>query len=153
MHNRSLKVLVVGPHPLLLRALGERVAAVEVDVARDAFDAIDRIDCASSPYGAIFCDIDRPDLPGPELWAYLSISRADAAARMVFVASGPPSLATQAFLDQVPNPCVHLPADLENIRSLVDRAHNRAPLVSAVLAAGRYGSTGMDLDRTGTHGS
>ncbi|HEY2515465.1 MAG TPA: hypothetical protein VGI39_31575 [Polyangiaceae bacterium] len=147
MHTRALKVLVVGPHPALLRALHERDEPVEVEIARDAFDAIDRIDCASAPYSAIFCDIDRADLPGPELWAYLSISRADAAARMVFVASAPPSLATQAFLDRVPNACVHLPEDVEAIPALVERAMSRPSAVRAVVEARRWSSGEVEVGR------
>lgn len=80
----------------------------EVEVARDAFDAIYRIDCAVRPYDAIFCDLAGEDLPGPELWAFLSLTRGAAARRMVFVASGPLHAETRKFLGSVPNPCIHL---------------------------------------------
>jgi hypothetical protein len=93
----------------LTRALSDSLALHEVEVARDAFEAIYRIDCATRPYDVIFCDLARGDIPGPELWSYLSITRAEAARRMVFVASGPLRPETRRFLARTGNPYVELP--------------------------------------------
>jgi hypothetical protein len=93
----------------LTGALARSLAGYDVDVTRDAFDAIYCIDGASRPYELIFCDLARGDLPGPELWAYLSITRSQAAARMVFVASGSLRPETIDFLAKTTNPFVQLP--------------------------------------------
>lgn len=93
----------------LTDSLAPYIAGYDVDVARDAFDAIYCIDGASRPYDRIFCDLARSNLPGPELWAYLSITRAQAASRMVFVASGPLRPETVDFVAKTANAFVQLP--------------------------------------------
>ena len=135
MRIRPLKALVVGSHPSLLCALEDRAHAYDVDVAKDAFDAIYPLDSGASPYDVIFCDINRDDLPGPELWAYLSVSRPEAAASMVFVASTPPPLEVQAFLERVPNPCVYLPEDVGSIEMLVRQRSMGAEMRLACVGA------------------
>jgi CheY-like chemotaxis protein len=98
--------------------LGACLEGHEMEVAKDAFDAIYRIDCAASPFDVIFCDLARGDLPGPELWAYLALTRSTAAQRMVFVASAPLQPDAQAFLRRIPNRCVGLPLDADAIDTL-----------------------------------
>jgi hypothetical protein len=107
-------------------ALGGALARHEVHFARDAFDAIYRIDSAARPYDVIFCDLARGDLPGPELWGYLSISRSSAAKRMIFVASGPLGPETRKFLTGVPNVCIDLPLDAEALHMLAVRRASHA---------------------------
>jgi CheY-like chemotaxis protein len=110
METRRPHVLVVDDaEGRLTDSLAQSLAGYDVDVARDAFDAIYCIDCASRPYELIFCDLARGDLPGPELWAYLSITRSQAAARMVFVASGRQRPETIDFLAKTTNTFVQLP--------------------------------------------
>jgi hypothetical protein len=122
MRIRRARVLVVDDleHTLSI-ALDGALARHQVDVAKDAIDAIYRIDCSSRPYDFVLCDIARGDLPGPEMWAYLSISRRRMAERMVFVASTVLSPDTRRFLDRVPNPCVWLPAAADTFDGLVNR--------------------------------
>jgi len=127
MSDRQARVLVVDtPERALSRALAEGLAGHEVEVARDAFDAIYRIDCSGPPYDAIFCDLAQGDLPGPELWAYLSLNRAPAAERMVFIASAPLRPETRTFLRCVPNHCVDLPVDADAIHALAVRRASHA---------------------------
>jgi hypothetical protein len=110
MNRRRARILVVDhPQSALSLALEPVLTRHAADFARDAFDAIDRIDCAARPYDVVLCDLARGDVPGPELWAYLSISRRDAAQRMVFVASAPLGSETHAFIARVPNLCLELP--------------------------------------------
>ncbi len=109
------------PRRTLSRDLKATLAHHQVEIAADAFEAIDRIDCASRPYDVIFCDVASAEVPGPELWAYLSLGRAVAAQRMVFVATSPVSVDTRAFLSGIPNHCVELPADADAIEALVRR--------------------------------
>jgi hypothetical protein len=119
MSRDQARILVVDePHGPTSLALGAALARDSVDFARDAFDAIDKIDCAVLPYDLIFCDLARGDLPGPELWAYLSLTHQEAARRMVFVASCPLKPETLAFLATVSNVCVDLPLDAEALASL-----------------------------------
>ena len=122
MLDRRARILVVdNSERTLTHSLKAALIGHEVEIARDAFDAIYQIDCAGRPHDVIFCDLARNDLPGPELWAYLSLGRAGAAQRMVFVASKPLGSETHAFLDRIPNPCVVLPADPEALDALVTR--------------------------------
>jgi hypothetical protein len=97
------------------------LARHNVESARDAGDAIYQIDCATRPHDVIFCDLAREDLPGPELWAYLSLHCESAARRMVFVASAPLRIETRAFLARVPNLCLELPVDPEALDALARR--------------------------------
>jgi hypothetical protein len=106
------------PDALLSGALHGALARCDVEIARDVFDAIDRIECNDDPYVAIFCDLARSDLPGPELWSYLAAVHPDAAARIVFVASGPVPPQTRSFLHQVPNPFLALPLEVLRIEEL-----------------------------------
>jgi hypothetical protein len=94
----------------------------KVEVARDVFEAAHRIErAAGRPYDLILCDVARNDVPGPELWAYLSLVRRDAARRMVFVASAPLPIEAKAFLARVPNLCIELPVDNEAFDALARR--------------------------------
>lgn len=121
MNPRRARILVVDNSGSLSLALEPAFTRHEVDIARDAFDAIYRIDCAARPYDVLLCDLARGDVPGPELWAYLSIGRKDAAERMVFVASAPLGPEARAFLARVPNPCLELPVDPEAFDALTRR--------------------------------
>ena len=115
---RSRVLIVDDPDGRLSRGLRPALALHEVDVAHDAFDTIYRIDCAHPLYDLIFCDLARGDVPGPELWAYLSLRRRDAAERMVFVASGPLEANARAFLAGVPNARVELPLRPDTLDAL-----------------------------------
>ena len=106
---RSHVLVVDDAEGRLSDALALHLAGYQVVVARDAFDALYSIDCASPPYELIFCDLARSDLPGPELWAYLSVTHPQAAARMVFVASGPLCPEARDFVERTPNVFVELP--------------------------------------------
>ncbi len=111
MNSVSARVLIVDDREgTLSRALSAALAGHEVETAHDPVDAIYRIDCVSRrEWDCIFCDLARGDLPGPELWGYLSIQRKRMARRIVFVSSAPLSDKARAFLANVPNPCVALP--------------------------------------------
>jgi len=117
---RPARVLLVDDRDRTLSsALADALGEHEVETANDAFDAIYRIDCCDDPPDAIVCDLSRGDLPGPELWSYLSLTRRQAAERMVFVASGPLTVEARRFLRCVPNPCIALPATARAIGALV----------------------------------
>jgi len=119
--SRSRILIVDDPEGRLSRSIVPALGPHEVDIARDAFDTIYRIDCAGRPYHLIFCDLARGDVPGPELWAYLSLRRRDAAERMLFVASGPLAATAKAFLARVPNPRIELPVDADELDALTRR--------------------------------
>jgi hypothetical protein len=124
MHDRRARVLVVDNAEGNLSArLAEGLARHDVEFARDALDAIRRIDLSGRPHDIIFCDLASKDRPGSGavLWAYLALLRPPAAARMVFVASTPLPSETTAFVQCVPNPCVDLPVDAEALDALVSR--------------------------------
>jgi hypothetical protein len=128
MPRSDTRILIVDdPQGSLSHCLGPFLSRCHVHVARDAFDAIYEVDCADRPYDLIFCDLAHGAVPGPELWAYLSLSRRDSAERMVFVASAPLSPPAEAFLTQVSNARISLPATAEALDALVNRHALRRP--------------------------
>jgi hypothetical protein len=127
VNSHRAQILVVDyPQGTLSTALGPALARHKVDFARDAFDVIYRIDCAARPYDLLFCDLARGELPGPALWAYLSISRKNEAKRMVFVTSDPLRPEMRAFLTSIPNVCVELPLEAEALHMLAVRRASQA---------------------------
>jgi CheY-like chemotaxis protein len=137
MKTRRARILVIDDaRGTLSNALDGALSHHNVDFAGDAFDAIYRIDRAARPYDMIFCDLASGDVPGPELWAYLSLSRKSAASRMVFVASAALSLEATAFLERVPNLCFELPVDPDAFDALARRrvAMVRRPTWTTTLA-------------------
>lgn len=123
MNAINARVLLVDDREgTLCRALSGALARHEVERAHDAVEAIHRIDCAEHrPFDAIFCDLVRGDLPGPDLWAYLSRARKSAAKSIVFVASRPLKPEMRAFLAKLPNVCVELPLDVAALDMLAIR--------------------------------
>jgi hypothetical protein len=105
----------------LSRTLEPYLGAREVELARDTFDVVYAIETALEPYDALFCDLGRTDLPAWTLWAYLADGRANAADRMVFVASGRLSDEAKEFLDRVPNTVLDLTADGSVLEHLARR--------------------------------
>ena len=116
MNNHARLLVIDDREETLRRALGPALAHHDVETVHDAVGALYCIDGeAHRPFDAILCDLGRGDLAGPELWAFLSITRKSAAARMVFVASEPLKPQTQAFLAAVPNTWVKLPLSGDDI--------------------------------------
>ncbi len=110
--NRTRVLVVDDDEGSLSRALAPELAGHTVTTAHDVVEAIHHINCAvGNPFDIIFCDVACGDVTGPELWAYLSQNRKNAAQRMVFVAREPVPLPTRAFLAAVPNAWVQLPLD------------------------------------------
>jgi hypothetical protein len=125
MDDRRARVLVVDDADGNLSSrLAEGLARHDVEFARDALDAIRRIDLPGGrPHDIIFCDLASNDRPGAGagLWAYLALLRPPAAERVVFVASTPLPSETAAFVQCVPNQCVDLPVDAEALDALANR--------------------------------
>ena len=120
--QRPARVLLVDDHDgHLARWLRPALAGHEVEEALDVVDAIYKIDCDGRPFDVILCDLVRGDVPGPELWSYLSITRPQAAKRIVFVASGPLSIEARAFIARVPNICIEQPIDADGLDALAAR--------------------------------
>jgi hypothetical protein len=147
MHDRRARVLVVDDaEGNLSSRLAEGLARHDVEFARDALDAIRRIDGLGRPHDIIICDLAGKDRPGAGLWAYLALLRPPAAERMVFVASTPLPPETTAFAQCVPNPCVDLPVDAEALDALVSR---RAGATGPALARCEQNGEGASAARGG----
>lgn len=132
MPERQARILIVeNARGTLARALEPGLVGCDVEVARDAFDAIYRIDCAGCAHDVIFCDLGCREVPGLELWAFLRLGRARAAERMVFVAPAPLRPESLALLERVPNTCLELPASAAEVRA---RVSDRAAAVRAEVA-------------------
>jgi len=121
------RVLVLDDHN---RTLGDLLASAlqnhSVEWTADVVDALYRIDCDGHPFDVIFCDLVRGDVPGPELWSYLNITRPNAAKRIVFVASGPLSAEARAFIERVPNTLIEQPLDADGLGALAARRVSRS---------------------------
>lgn len=138
MYDRRGRVLIVdNSDGTLCSALEPGLAAHDVEVVRDGLDAIHRIDCAHRAHDVIFCDLACEPVPGPELWAFLGLSRSTAAERVVFIASTPIRAETVAFLERIRNPCLTLPLDADGLHALVNRRASARGRTSGSLLATR----------------
>jgi signal transduction histidine kinase len=117
---RRGKVLVIDDESMLLKAL-ERLLVAEHDVtlSSTAGEARDRI-LSGERYDVILCDLMMPQMTGMDLYAELSRSMPDQAARMVFLTGGAFTPDARAFLDGVPNQRIEKPFDTQHLRSIIN---------------------------------
>jgi CheY-like chemotaxis protein len=95
----------------------------EVQVLTSAAEAFRRVD-GGERYDLILCDLMMPVMTGMELHAELSRAVPDQAERIVFLTGGAFTPRARLFLDQVPNPRLDKPFQIQALRSLVsERLH------------------------------
>jgi hypothetical protein len=124
MSDRRARVLIVGPRAARSLAGALSASRHDVETSPGACDAIYEIDrAAGRSHDVIFCDVAQVDvhLSGPEFWAFLSISREAAAARVVFLETGPLSREAHASLDGIPNLHLRMPVDADALDALLCR--------------------------------
>ena len=95
----------------------------EVQVLTSATEAFRRVD-GGERYDLILCDLMMPVMTGMELHAELSRAAPDQAERIIFLTGGAFTPGARLFLDQVPNPRLDKPFQIQALRSLVsERLH------------------------------
>jgi len=124
MQARRARVLIVDDSDHSLSpALEPGLLRHDLEIAAGAPDAIRRIDCAARcPHDVILCDPTiGDDLPGLDLWAYLTLNRTAVAHRRVFVTSPRLPPRRRVFLSRIPNLCIERPVDGHALDALVNR--------------------------------
>ncbi|MDY7232778.1 PAS domain S-box protein [Hyalangium rubrum] len=115
------RVLVVDDEPnvtlALQRALGSEH---EVSTAHNAREALQMVS-AGSRYDVILCDVMMPGMTGMDLYNELGRAAPDAAGRVVFMTGGAFTPRAESFLQEVPNPKIGKPLNLEELRMLLSR--------------------------------
>jgi hypothetical protein len=119
-------------HGPLAYALAPAMSRHDVDFARDAVEVIHKIDCADPGYDLVLSDAVLGELPGPELRAYLALTRRRAAESVVYVISAPLSPQRRALVQRVPSMCVALPIGGECLDALM-RGRERLRAADAAL--------------------
>lgn len=135
LHPRSAvgvrrgRVLVVDDEELVCKALARGLASEhDVTTLTDPRQALELLQ-QGEKFDAIFCDLMMPAMTGIELYTKLRASAPDAAERIVFLTGGAFTPSARKFLEQVPNPRIEKPFDVQNIRSLLrDRLRQPRPL-------------------------
>jgi CheY-like chemotaxis protein len=95
----------------------------EVQVLTSATEAFRRVD-GGERFDLILCDLMMPVMTGMELHAELSRAAPDQAERIIFLTGGAFTPGARLFLDQVPNPRLDKPFQIQALRSLVsERLH------------------------------
>jgi PAS domain S-box-containing protein len=123
---RRARILVVNDELLVGRIL-RRTLSVDHDVTlvRDGAEALTRIE-GGERYDVIVCDLMMPFITGMEIHTQLLALAPDQAARMVFLSGGAFSPRVRAFLDQVPNPRLGKPFEMQALRAIVDQRLKQA---------------------------
>jgi CheY-like chemotaxis protein len=105
---------------VIRRALGREH---EVQVLTSATEAFRRLD-GGERYDVILCDLMMPVMTGMELHAELTRAVPDQAACIIFLTGGAFTPGARTFLDQVPNPRLEKPFQIQALRGLVnERLH------------------------------
>jgi PAS domain S-box-containing protein len=92
----------------------------DVSVLTSAEEALRRVS-AGERFDVILCDMMMPTMTGTELHSALVSVAPDQAERMIFLTGGAFTSQTRAFLDDVPNPRLEKPFQLETLRAVVNK--------------------------------
>jgi PAS domain S-box-containing protein len=118
---RRARILVVNDELLVGRILRRSLSVDhEVTLVPDGGEALTRIE-GGERYDVIVCDLMMPFITGMEIHTQLLAVAPDQAARMVFLSGGAFSPRVRAFLDQVPNPRLDKPFEMQALRDIVDQ--------------------------------
>lgn len=79
---------------------------------------------AGERYDVVLCDLVLSRVTGMELYRTLSALDSRQAERMIFMTGGALAPRAQAFLDNVPNPHLEKPFELEQLRALIQQLSN-----------------------------
>jgi len=113
------RILVVDDD-LLIGTTVRRILAADHDVTvvPDAQQALDRI-AQGERFDVILCDLMMPVVTGMEFYNALQDVAQDQAARIVFLTGGAFTANARAFLDQVANPWIEKPFEVDDLRNFI----------------------------------
>jgi PAS domain S-box-containing protein len=113
------RVLVVDDEPHVTTALQRALGSEhEVSTAHNVRDAL-RMLAEDRRFDVILCDVMMPGMTGMDLYAELGRASPDMAGRIVFMTGGAFTPRAVSFLEEVPNPKLGKPLNLEELRVLV----------------------------------
>ncbi len=115
------RVLVVDDDVMMAKTIGRVLRDHQTTFVMNGREALDLL-LAGTVFDVILCDLVMPVMSGMELHAQLAERLPEALETMIFVTGGAFTVATQAFLDRVPNECIAKPFDQRGLRAAVQRA-------------------------------
>ncbi len=114
------RVLIVDDEQRLAETLRMSLSAShEVQTANRGRRALELL-FGDDEFDVVLCDLLMPDLTGAELYAIVAEKRPELAEKFVFLTGGAFSEGIREFLQQVPNPRIEKPFDLEDLERLIE---------------------------------
>ncbi len=121
MNVPRLRVLVIDDDLALGKTLGMLLAAeMEVVVEPDGRQALERLQCGDA-FDAVLCDLNMPQLSGPQLHGALGASHPEQASRIVFMTGGAFTAEAHSFLARTTNPTLEKPFTLAQLHAALGR--------------------------------
>ncbi|MBL8717509.1 MAG: response regulator, partial [Myxococcales bacterium] len=118
------RLLVVDDEPLIGKSLGFMLDDwydVEwTTTGRDALAKVDALAAAGKAYDAILCDLMMPEMSGMDVHAELVRRDPGLGTRVVFLTGGAFTARARAFLEQIGNPTVEKPFEVEVLRAAIE---------------------------------
>jgi signal transduction histidine kinase len=112
-------ILVVDDEPIVCFSLERLLSSVgDVVAMTSAKDAVARI-VAGERFDVLLCDLMMPEMDAPAMYEELKKIAPSQAERMVFVTGGAFTTRSRDFLEQVPNPRLGKPFDVDALLALV----------------------------------
>jgi len=119
---QSGRVLVVDDEERLAETIRMVLSPLhDVDVCFRGRDVLDRIR-QGREYDVVLCDLMMPDLSGPELFEQVKALDPKLAERFIFLTGGAFTARTREFLQEVGNPRLEKPFELEALERIVQDA-------------------------------
>jgi two-component system, NtrC family, sensor kinase len=118
------RVLVVDDESRVLELLKRTLRGHELVLASNGREALERLE-ADPRFDLILCDLMMPELTGMDVYRYVSERHPELKERIVFITGGAFTPDTKRFLQEVSNPVVTKPFELNSIRSLVSGTGER----------------------------
>jgi signal transduction histidine kinase len=117
---RRGSVLVIDDEPTvgsaIKRALGHEHDVLTTPSAEEALRQV----AAGRRYDLIICDLMMPQMTGMDLYTELHILAPEQAHRMVFLTGGAFTPRAREFLDQITNPRIEKPFEIDALRAIVN---------------------------------
>jgi CheY-like chemotaxis protein len=116
----SGRILIVDDEAAILKALRRALVGHEVFTAGSGLEAISII-TNSAPFDVLLCDLNMPDTTGMDVYEEVCASLPAMKDRFVFMTGGAFTNRSRDFLEQVPNPRLEKPFDVQKVVDLVSK--------------------------------
>jgi CheY-like chemotaxis protein len=118
--RRSGKILIIDDEDAILSMLE---AALEGDhaiaTARNAREAIQRLESSSEAFDLVLCDLMMPDMDGMRLFQELTARWPELEPKWAFITGGAVNQEIRSFVQNTTRPVLHKPFSLKVIREFV----------------------------------